>query len=247
MKYEKTRTILKFLLLLIAAAWILHTFSKNFVVDPNFKKFLAEKTDFTSDAAWFWVLRIHIVLALIALLMGPIGFFERLRRRSIRAHRYVGRIYVISILLNFFPSVYLAFFATGGAPSVIGFLFLDLFWAGATYLAYRAIRNKQVNRHRQWMIRSVALTMANLQLYVLKTVLSRAAGLDYEIAYTIAVWTCWLGGLLIAEIIIRKYFPSAVRQPIAETVKIASGERTVASSGSFQSLNKKVDVENNAL
>lgn len=201
---ENIRSLLKFLLFFIAAAWVLHTFSKNFVVDSQFVKFLAEKTAPVNGAAWFWMLRIHIVLALIALLTGPFGFVERLRKRNIRLHRYFGRIYVVSVLLNFVPSVYLAFFATGGAWSVVGFLFLNLIWAGTTFQAYRLIRRRQVQAHRRWMIRSYAVTLANLQLYVLKTVLAKVGGFDYESAYTIAVWSCWAFGLLVAELIIRK-------------------------------------------
>lgn len=200
----------KFLLFFIAFAWILHTFTKNFVIDPQFKKFLTEKSLPVSGEVWFFALRAHIILAIIALLVGPLGFIERVRQRNLKWHRYAGRIYVISILLNFLPCVYLACFATGGAASAVGFFVLNLIWVGTTYKAYRAARNRHIKAHRRWMIRSFAVTLANLQLYVLKTVFNRVAGLDYETAYTIAVWLCWLFGLFVAEIIIQLFFSSQV-------------------------------------
>jgi uncharacterized membrane protein len=212
---EKLRSTLKVALFVVATAWLLHTTAKNFAVDPNFKKFLLEKNAAVLDWTWFVALRVHIILALVALLAGPFGFLERLRKRNIELHRLVGRIYVVSILLNFVPSIYLALFATGGVASVLGFLLLNAIWVGTTYQAYRAIRRKKVWQHRAWMIRSYAVTLANLQLYILKTMLNKAAGLNAESAYTIAVWSCWLIGLLVAEIVIRKL--SRRRSPVQPT------------------------------
>lgn len=206
MKHEKLRLILKCLLFVVAASWILHTFAKNFLVDAQFKKFLAEKTfEINASAWWFWILRVHIALAIIALLAAPFGFVTSLRRRNIKLHRLSGRIYVGSIFLNFVPSIYLSFFATGGVWSAIGFLLLNSIWAGATWRAYQTARRREIAAHQRWMIRSVAITLANLQLYVLKTALGKVAGFDFETAYTIAVWTCWIGGLLVAEIVIRRF------------------------------------------
>lgn len=212
MNRETIKLILKCFLFVVAAMWVLHTFSKNFIVDPNFKKFLLEKNESLFDWTWFVALRTHIVLALVALLVGPFGFVERLRKRNIRLHRHLGRIYVVSILLNFFPSIYLSFFATGGTASVLGFFLLNLIWIGTTYQAYRSIRSRRVAQHRAWMIRSFAVTLANLQLYVLKTILNKAAGLNYELAYTISVWFCWIFGLLIAEFLIRRFSVPTVNQ-----------------------------------
>lgn len=202
---KRIKQIIKVFLYFIAVLWILHTFSKNFIVDPDFKKFLAEKNVSIKDSIWFIALRTHIILALIALFAGLIGFIERFRQRNLKVHRYTGRIYVLSILLNFIPSIYLACFATGGVASGIGFFALNLIWVSTTYKAYLAARKRQIQNHRRWMIRSFTVTLANLQLYVLKTILSKTLGINFELAYTIAVWSCWIFGLLIAEIIIRKF------------------------------------------
>lgn len=53
MRSEKLRSVLTAVLAFFAAAWILHTLSKNFVGDPDFKKFLSEKTTVVEGAAWF--------------------------------------------------------------------------------------------------------------------------------------------------------------------------------------------------
>ena len=202
----RAKTVLEIFLFLVAASWVMHTVLRNFVVDPNFEKLLLGKSGFVPTHTWLFVLRLHIVLAVVALLAGALNLVGRLRRRHINIHRYLGRTYVLSILLNYFPSIYLSCFATGGVAGALGFFALNFVWIGTTYKAYRSARNREIAEHRRWMIRSYAVTLANLQLYVWKTVLSKIAGLDYESAYIAAVWSCWIGGLLVAEMLIRGIF-----------------------------------------
>jgi hypothetical protein len=83
--------------------WIMHTLTKNFLSDPGFGKLIAAKDSFTADRSWLFMLRAHILLAVISLLTGPVGAIRRIRLKSIAWHRWNGRIYVVSILLNFIP------------------------------------------------------------------------------------------------------------------------------------------------
>nr|WP_245548515.1 DUF2306 domain-containing protein [Gracilibacillus lacisalsi] len=69
------------------------------------------------------MIRLHIIFAIISLITGPLGVIKKLRIKSIQFHRWNGRVYVLSILLNFIPGVYVSFFATGGWLSTIGFFF----------------------------------------------------------------------------------------------------------------------------
>lgn len=111
--YEKTK-ILVIGLFIIAFMWIMHTLSKNFMVDPNFEKFLKKKDAIISNpTVWAVMLRIHIVLAVIALLTGPVGMMKGLRNKRLLFHRYNGRIYILSIVFNFIPGIYVSLFATG--------------------------------------------------------------------------------------------------------------------------------------
>lgn len=150
------------------------------------------------------MIRIHILLAIIALLTGPIGVIKRIRIKSIKFHRWNGRLYVLSIMLNFIPGVYVSFFATGGWPSTIGFLFFNTLWLGTTILGFWFIKRQKVILHSQWIIQSVFLAFANMTIYIIVAITHNAMSFSYRDAYTIAVWLCWILNLNLAEITIRK-------------------------------------------
>ena len=192
-------------ILIIPILWILHTFSKNFMIDPNFELFISRKDlILTNTSLWIVMIRIHILLAIIALLTGPLNVIKRIRIKSINFHRWNGRLYVLSIILNFIPGVYVSFFATGGWPSTIGFLILNTLWLSTTILGYWYIKRKKVILHSQWILRSFFLSFANMSIYIIVAIVHNALNFSYGSAYTIAVWLCWILNLLIAEILIRK-------------------------------------------
>lgn len=193
--------------LILSFLWVMHTFSKNFIVDPDFQKFLAKKDDvLANESLWILMIRFHIVLALISLITGPLGVIKKLRTKSTAFHRWNGRIYVLSIVLNFLPGVYVSFFATGGWPSTVGFLILNLLWFGTTLLGYIHIRRKNVVRHRSWMLRSFVLAFANMFIYVIVAISHRVLQFSYAASYTAAVWLCWAISLCIAELLIRQKY-----------------------------------------
>lgn len=192
-------------ILFITTMWVLHTWSKNFIVDPNFTTFLAKKDQIlANESLWVIMIQIHIILATISLLTGPLGIIKPIRKRSRRFHRWNGRLYVLSIVLNFIPGIYVSFFASGGWPSTIGFLVLNILWFGTTFLGYLSIKKKNVILHSQWMTRSFFLCFANMTIYVIVAITHSAMNLSYGISYTIAVWLCWMLNLGIAEFVIRK-------------------------------------------
>lgn len=201
------KKLILIMVMFIPFMWILHTLSKNFIIDPTFAKFISKKDQTLPDISlWIWMIRIHILLAVISLLTGPLGVVKRLRVKSIQFHRWNGHIYVLSIFLNFIPGVYVSFFATGGWPSILGFLILNTLWLGTTILGYRYIKRKNVILHSQWMIRSFFLSFANMTIYVLVTITHNVMNFSYENSYTLAVWLCWALNLLIAEFIVRKKY-----------------------------------------
>ncbi|WP_313804274.1 DUF2306 domain-containing protein [Cytobacillus sp.] len=194
-------------ILIISILWVFHTFSENFMVDPSFEKFISRKDLILTDKLlWTIMIRIHIVLAIFSLLTGPLGVIKRIRVKSNNFHRWNGRIYVLSILLNFIPGVYVSFFATGGWPSTLGFLILNTLWLGTTILGYWYIKKQKIILHSQWIIRSFFLSFANITIYIIVAITHHAMNFPYGNTYTIAVWLCWILNLIIAEIIIRKKF-----------------------------------------
>lgn len=191
--------------LIVSFLWIMHTFSKNFMVDPSFESFLAKKDEvLANESLWVLMIRWHIIFAIISLVTGPLGVMKKLREKSNLFHRWNGRIYVLSILLNYIPGVYVSFFATGGWISTIGFLILNTLWLGTSIIGYVYIRRKDVIKHSAWISRSFVLTFANMFIYIIVAISHNLLQIAYETSYTIAVWLCWIISLCIAEYLIRK-------------------------------------------
>ncbi|MDP1421455.1 DUF2306 domain-containing protein [Peribacillus simplex] len=203
----KQRKFLITILSIISVMWVMHTLSKNFVIDPSFQEFLSKKDELLSNQMlWILMIRVHIILAIIALLTGPLGIIKRLRLKSLTFHQWNGRVYVLSIVVNFIPGLYVSFFATGGWPSTIGFFILNTLWLITTIFGYIYIKRKDVLRHSQWITRSFFLSFANMIIYIIVAITHNGLDLSYGLSYTIAVWLCWIFNLAIAEIVIKKKY-----------------------------------------
>lgn len=98
----------------------------------------------------------HALFGTVAFIAGPLQFSSRLRARHLKFHRILGRTYVFSV----FTAATLAFFLTlngrgGDFPGV--FVQISL-WVLCTLAAFITARNRHIAVHRQWMIRSYAIT-----------------------------------------------------------------------------------------
>ena len=105
----------------------------------------------------------HTLCGVIALLAGPIQFSARLRRRHLRFHRVLGRIYVVSVFIAAATGVALA----TGRPGFPGTSMQAAAWVVCTTAALITARNRQILAHRQWMARSYAVTFTFVSSRVL--------------------------------------------------------------------------------
>jgi uncharacterized membrane protein len=105
----------------------------------------------------------HTLAGILALLIGPINFSSRIRRRHLRLHRILGRIYVISVFIGAFTGVALA----TGRPGFPGTSMQAAAWIVCTTAAFVTARNRQIIQHRQWMARSYAVTFTFVSSRVL--------------------------------------------------------------------------------
>lgn len=140
----------------------------------------------------------HLGGGLWALATGPWQLNQRLRRAAQGLHRWLGRSYVVGVIVGAAGALALAPRAETGAVARIGFAVLGLLWLGFTLLAFLRIRAGEQAAHRRWMVRSYSLTLAavTLRLYL---PLSAVMGLSFEAAYPAIAWLCWIPNLLVAE------------------------------------------------
>lgn len=167
--------------------------------------FLKFKQDYIHIGIWKVAFYIHVFSAIIALLAGFTQFSVYILKEHKKLHRFIGRAYVINILfINFPAGMIMAFYANGHIPSKIAFIILDVLWFWFTYKAVVAIKRKDIKSHREFMIRSYALTFSAITLRTWKIILSNSSDLDPETIYMIDAWLGFVPNLLLAEWIIRK-------------------------------------------
>ena len=124
------------------------------------------------------MLIMHIVGAMLAVLLGPFQFLPKIRTgRFLNLHRWLGRAYLLSVLVGGLGGLYMARLAYGGLPARLGFTTLAVLWLFSAAMAYKHIRKKEIERHREWMTRNYALTFAWLSwipnLMVAQWIISR--------------------------------------------------------------------------
>ncbi|WP_405171172.1 DUF2306 domain-containing protein [Paenibacillus sp. FSL H8-0280] len=168
--------------------------------DAGLVSFKLQKPNFELKP-WIYVLYIHIVTAIFALIIGPFQLFMKPTNDRKRWHRLLGYGYVLSITVSGIVSVYLSLFATGGWIAGLGFMSLDVLWVATTLIATRKILAKDIEAHKVWMLRSYALTFAAVTLRIWLAPLNLLLG-DFEAAFRVVAWVCWIPNLLVIEAVI---------------------------------------------
>lgn len=148
-----------------------------------------------------WELRIHIAGGVIAALAGLTQFWAKFRLKHKKIHRALGMIYITAVAISAPVALILATVSQGGLVTHVGFGMLAVLWAFTTFKALYHITRREIEQHKQWVIRSYALTFAFVLLRVWLGVFI-ASGISVEDAYRTVSWLCWVPNLLVVEYII---------------------------------------------
>lgn len=146
---------------------------------------------------------VHASLAATALITGPWQFIPRLRARRPQLHRILGRVYVFSCLVGGGAGLLLASGTSAGPIARAGFGLLAIVWIGVNANAFRLALAGRYAEHRQWMIRSFALTFGAVTLRVYLPV-AQAMGIEFMAAYRAISWLAWVPNLMLAELYLRQ-------------------------------------------
>lgn len=149
-----------------------------------------------------WAFIAHVGFAPVALALVPFQFWSRLRALRPGLHRWLGRAYALAILIAGVGGIAMALTTDAGPVAGTGFGLLAVLWLGVTGQAVRLAMAGRIAEHRDWMIRSAALTMAAITLRLYLPVLMMTVG--FETGYLIVAWACWVPNALIAELIVRR-------------------------------------------
>ncbi|MDF2178186.1 DUF2306 domain-containing protein [Aliiglaciecola sp. CAU 1673] len=142
----------------------------------------------------------HFIFGATALVCGALQFLSWLRLKLPVLHRNLGKLYLLSILISGTAALIMSLQAQGGIVSVTGFSLLAILWLYTSYRGYQEARKGNFSVHRQWMVRSYALTLAAVTLRLYLGLALGVLQLDFETAYVVIAWACWLPNLIIAEL-----------------------------------------------
>ena len=119
-----------------------------------------------------WLIIPHVIGGVTALLSGPLQFSSRIRRRNPKFHRVLGRIYVLSVFIAAPLAVIMSNHRHD--PRAIHFVAANIVQAGTwllvTAAAFLTARNRHFQQHREWMIRSYAVTFTFVGTRVLQPI-----------------------------------------------------------------------------
>jgi len=155
-----------------------------------------------NDGLWNIGFYTHISLGGLALLVGWTQFRESIRRKNKNLHRNLGKVYLISVLLSGFSALYIAYFATGGIITTLGFSCLAIIWLYSTIRAYLEIKNRSISKHQKYMTYSYAACFAAVTLRIWLPVLT-AVFQDFLIAYRLVSWLCWIPNIIVAYFMVK--------------------------------------------
>lgn len=145
---------------------------------------------------------IHLLGGGIAMVAGALQLNGSIREKYLHLHRLLGRFYVGAVLFSGIAAFVLAINSVGGASAQSGFALLAVCWLASTFCAYYFIRGGRIDAHKNWMIRSYALTLAGVTLRLYLGI-SAVLGVEFANSYPLIAWLCWIPNLLIAELFIR--------------------------------------------
>ena len=151
-----------------------------------------------------WWLLPHGIAGACALLLGPMQFSDRLRRRFAKLHRVVGRVYIGGVFVAGPLGFYIQYFSErmGATRSFSIAAAVDAsLWMITTGIALAFILRGNVHLHRQWMTRSFAVAIVFLEVRVIGGVTGWEK-LGPSAIETI-VWSCLAFSVLAADIVLQ--------------------------------------------
>lgn len=151
-----------------------------------------------------WYLFAHGVAGACALLLAPMQFSDRLRRKYVQLHRVIGYVYVVGTAIAAPFGFYIQYFHERmGSPRSFSFAAATqaTSWILTTTIAMIMILRGNTEAHRKWMTRSFAVCLVFLQVRAVEGVTGWDT-LGVSVDETV-VWACNVFTLLAADLVLQ--------------------------------------------
>ncbi|HEY4942512.1 MAG TPA: DUF2306 domain-containing protein [Rhizomicrobium sp.] len=142
----------------------------------------------------------HMLIAPVALFVGPFQFVPGLRARRPWLHRLMGRTYVIACTIAGIAALATTPYASGGPIAGIGFAALAICWLAATLGAWRAAVARKFELHRLLMRFSYAMTFGAVTLRLQIPFFFMAGFHSYSEASVWLAYTSWIPNVIVVAL-----------------------------------------------
>jgi hypothetical protein len=146
---------------------------------------------------------LHVIGGIVALVIGPFQFIAAIRARWPRIHRATGLTYIAACAVAAPAGLVLSVGTTAGPVAGAGFAALSLLLLYFSGQGLRSALARRFDEHREWMLRSFALTAAAITLRLMIPA-SFMLGFDFVASYRVIAWLCWTTNLAMVELYIRR-------------------------------------------
>lgn len=186
-------------------SWLMLRITLDYLPVRDDAGFLQIKQQYLGITHWRMAFWVHVFTSMLALLAGFTQFFPQILRRMPRLHCWMGRAYVVNVCLVTGPaSLIMGFYANGGVTSRVAFITLACGWLLTTALGWRTAVRRQWVKHREWMMRSYALTLSAITLRAWKYMLVLLFDPRPMDVYRLVAWLGFVPNILVAEWLIRR-------------------------------------------
>lgn len=142
----------------------------------------------------------HILPGAVYLLGAPVQLSRRIRTRSLRFHRAVGRVVLVAgIVTGLFAIAVGIVMPFGGSAETTATVVFGTYFLAALTLAYRAIRRGEIPTHRRWMIRAFALGVGVGLIRIIVGIFEGTGALEFSDAFGLSFWLAFVIMTVAAE------------------------------------------------
>ena len=161
-----------------------------------------------SYSPYFWPraswLLLHLSAGMLALLIGPFQFIAAIRKKYVKVHRFMGKTYLICVLLGAIAAYYLAFTSQINIVYAGGLTSLATVWLTTGLMAFISIKKGRTNLHREWMVRSYVVTFGFVTFRLFDELLTNYyPSIPQPDRLALLSWTCWAIPLFFTEVILQ--------------------------------------------
>jgi uncharacterized membrane protein len=147
---------------------------------------------------------LHVLPAAVLMLLAPLQFSRRVRRRASARHRWSGRLIVVLALPIGVSGLFFGVFEPyAGALERSAIALFGAWFLFALVRAVIAVRGRVFTKHREWMIRMFAVALGVLLVRLVALPLAAVTGAGPSVWFGQVVWLGFSLSVALAELWIR--------------------------------------------